>query len=92
MAQINSTVDTKVWNTITESFETINTDEFMLPQNTFAKVRIRTLEQAYRLQERGAKILQTEINMKDSMGRNHRETQYWVLVSWDDIIRCAICR
>ncbi len=91
MAQINNPVDTRVLNTLINDFESVDfTERMMLPQSTYARVQIKTLEQAYKLRERGAQILQTEMVTTDSIGNTHHKYLYWTLVPWEDIIRCAI--
>lgn len=93
MAQINNPVDAMVLNTLVNDFESPDFKErMMLPQNTYARVQIKTREQAYKLRERGAKILQTEMVTTDSAGNTHRKYLYWTLVSWEDIIRCAVIK
>lgn len=86
MAQINNTVSEKIIKQALSACE-LTTEAVNLPQNTFARVRVRTQEQFLALQERGAAIQKVTIKLPN---KPFEETLYYVLVSWEDIIRNAV--
>ncbi len=86
MAQINNNISEKVIKQALSNCELV-TEANYLPQNTFAYVRVRTREQFLALQERGAAVQKVRVRVPYS--DSEREL-YYVLVPWEDIIRCAV--
>lgn len=88
MAQINNTISENIIKQALSACELANNIEVVnLPQNTFARIRVRTQEQFLALQERGAAIQKVTIKLPN---KPFEETLYYVLVSWEDIIRNAV--
>lgn len=85
MAQINNTVSEKIIKQALSACEL--TTEAFLPQNTFARIRVRTQEQFLALQERGAAIQTVRVKFPNKPAE---QELYYVLVPWEDIIRCAV--
>ena len=88
MAQVNNTISDKIIKQALSACELANDIEVMnLPQNTFARIRVRTLEQLTALKERGAAIQTARVKFPN---KPFEETLYYALVPWEDIIRCAV--
>jgi len=88
MAQVNNTINESIIKQALNACELANDIEVVnLPQNTFARIRVRTLEQLTALKERGAAIQMVRIKFPN---KPFEETLYYVLVPWEDIIRCAV--
>lgn len=62
-------------------------DAVNLPQNTFARIRVRTQEQFCALQDRGAAIQKITIKLPN---KPFEQELYYAIVPWEDIIRCAV--
>jgi hypothetical protein len=86
MAQVNNTVSEKIIKQALETCE-LTTSEAHLPQNTFARIRVRTQEQFFALRERGAAIQVARVKFPN---KPFEQEVYYVLVPWEDIIRCAV--
>ena len=90
MAQINNMNAERILNSLTKDFMTVNSsDDINLPQSTYARVRVRTLEQAHALMARGVTIYTTEQTVQYPGGAKMKKTLYWVLVPWEEVIRTA---
>lgn len=87
MAQINNTISEKIIKRALSACELSNGETMNLPQNTFARIRVRTQEQFLALQERGAAIQTARVKFPD---KPFEQELYYVLVPWEDIIRCAV--
>ncbi len=85
MAQINSTISEKIIKQALSACE-LTTEAVNLPQNTFARIRVRTQEQFLALQERGAAVQTVRVTLSNKL----EQELYYVLVPWEDIIRCAV--
>jgi hypothetical protein len=85
MAQINSTISEKIIKQALNACE-LTTEAVNLPQNTFARIRVRTQEQFLALQERGAAVQTVRVTLSNKL----EQELYYVLVPWEDIIRCAV--
>lgn len=88
MAQINNNISEIIFKQALSACESA-TEAVNLPQNTFARIRVRTQEQFLALQERGAAIQRVRVKLPN---KPSEQELYYVLVPWDDIIRCAVRR
>lgn len=86
MAQISNTISEKIIKQALSACE-LTTEAINLPQNTFARIRVRTQEQFIALQERGAAVQTVRVKLPN---KPFEQELYYVLVSWEDIIRCAV--
>lgn len=86
MAQINNNISEKIIKQALSACE-LTTEAVNLPQNTFARIRVRTQEQFLALRERGAAVQTVRVKLPN---RPFEEELYYVLVPWEDIVRCAV--
>lgn len=87
MAQVNNTISEKIIKRALSACELADGETMCLPQNTFARIRVRTQEQFLALQERGAAVQTVRVKFPNKLAE---QELYYVLVPWEDIIRCAV--
>lgn len=87
MAQINNNISEGIIKRALSACELADGETMCLPQNTFARIRVRTQEQFLALQERGAAIQTARVKFPN---KTYEQEIYYVLVPWEDIIRCAV--
>ena len=87
MAQVNDIIKDNIISRALSVCELADGETMCLPQNTFARIRVRTQEQFLALQERGAAIQTARVKFPN---KPFEQELYYVLVPWEDIIRCAV--
>jgi hypothetical protein len=87
MAQVNDIIKENIITRALSACELANDEAMCLPQNTFVRIRVRTQEQFLALQERGAAIQTARVKFPN---KPFEQELYYVLVPWEDIIRCAV--
>ncbi len=87
MAQVNDIIKDNIISRALSVCELADGETMCLPQNTFARIRVRTQEQFLALKARRAAVQVVRVKPSD---KPYEEERYYVLVPWEDIIRCAV--
>ena len=87
MAQVDDIIKDNIISRALSVCELADGETMCLPQNTFARIRVRTQEQFLALQARRAAIQTVRVKLPN---KTYEEEHYYVLVPWEDIIRCAV--